>query len=77
MTTLTFKLSLSEQLAEAYKQTLPSDKVKIKQLVNQLLEKTLLQNDARRNMYAVLAELHAEAKNNGLTDELLDELTAN
>lgn len=76
MTTLTFKLSINEQLAEAYKKAQPAEKLKIKYLFNQLLERALLHDQNRKNMYTILAELHVEAKYNGLTDDILEEILA-
>ena len=76
MTTLTLKIPIKEQLAEAYRKAHPSEKLKIKHLFNLLLEKTLLHDQARSNMYAVLTELHVEAQKNGLTDDILEEILA-
>ncbi len=76
MTTLTFQIDINEQLATAYHQAAPAEKSRIQQQVNALLERALLRETARKKMYFLLDELHAEAKSNGLTDDILAELLA-
>lgn len=76
MTTLTFQIDINDQLAIAYHQSAPSEKSRIKQQMNALLEQALVRDSARKRMYLILDELHAEAKANGLTDEILAELLA-
>jgi transcription-repair coupling factor (superfamily II helicase) len=74
MTTLTLKLEINEQLAEAYKKASPEQKNQIKKIFNALLQKAFLRDKARVDMYAILQELHNEAEINGLSDEILEEL---
>jgi hypothetical protein len=77
MTTLTLKLEVNDHLAEIYRNAKPSEKSKIKALFNTMLEKALTRDKTRQKMYAVLDDLHAEALQNGLTDDVLEELLSN
>ncbi len=72
--TLTLKLNINEHLAEIYRNADPSEKSKIKKMLNAFLERTLSQDKNRQKMYAILDDLHAEAHENGLTDDMLDKI---
>jgi hypothetical protein len=76
MTTLTFQIDINDQLANAYYQSAPAEKSLIQQQINALLERAFLRDQARKRLPFLLDELHAEAKANGLTDEILAELLA-
>lgn len=75
MTTLTFKLQIEEQLALAYRNAKKEERLTIKKQVNQYIEH-ILREQARTRLYLVMAEMHAEAEANGLTEEIIDEILA-
>lgn len=74
MTTLILEIQAKEQLAEAYRNALPTAKNEINEFINFWLERALLRKKASHKMFAILDELHDEAEANGLTDAELDEL---
>ncbi len=82
MTTLILEIQAKEQLAEAYRNALPSAKNEINAFINLWLERALLRKKASHNMFAILDELQDEAEANGLIDaekkpsDLLDTLNA-
>jgi hypothetical protein len=76
MTTLTFQIDINDKLARAYYQSAPAEKSLIKRQINALLERALLRDAARKKLPILLDELHAQAKANGLTDDILAELLA-
>ena len=74
MTTLVLEIQAKEQLAEAYRNALPTAKNEINEFINFWLERALLRKKASHKMFAILDELHVEAEANGLTDDELNEL---
>ncbi len=74
MTTLVLEIEAKEQLAEAYRNALPTAKKEINAVINFWLERALLRKTASQTMFSLLDELHAEAEANGLTDDILEDL---
>jgi hypothetical protein len=75
MTALTLTLQTNEAVALRYRQSKKIDKAIIKAQLQRIMEHLIFQDVARKEMYNVLAELHEDAKNNGLTDDVLDGIT--
>jgi hypothetical protein len=76
MTTLTLKLETNDSVAAAYRSAKPSEKSRMKAYLHVLLEQFIVRERARVEMYSALDKLHDEAENNGLTDDIIEELLA-
>ena len=74
MTTLILEIQAKEQLAEAYRNALPSAKNEINEFINLLLERALLRKKVSHKMFAILDELHDETEANGLTEAVIEPL---
>jgi hypothetical protein len=77
MVALTLTFQTDETVALTYRQAKKTDKATIKARFRRIMEHFILQENARKEMYSILELLHKEAQTNGLTDEMLDELTMN
>ena len=75
MTTLTLKLQLDESLALAYRQAQPKEKKELKKLFERLLSNKF-RKKAIEDMIQRMDEIGKEAKANGLTEEIIDEILA-
>jgi hypothetical protein len=76
MTTLTLKLEANDIVAAAYRSAKPAEKSRMKAYLHVLLEQFIVRERARVEMYSALDKLHDEAENNGLTDDIIEELLA-
>ena len=75
MTTLTLKFQLDEQLAIAYKQALPKEKLALKKLFEKFLAINL-RKQAVEEFLLLTQNIGKEAEANGLTEELIEEILA-
>ncbi len=76
MAILTLKIEEDELLIAAYRNAKPAVKREIKKGLIAFLKHTLVRDNARSKMYAILDELHDEAEANGLTEDKIAELLA-
>jgi hypothetical protein len=76
MTTLTLELETNETVAAAFRNTQFADKTRLNAYLHLLLEKYILREKARLDMFSTLEKLHDEAESNGLTDDIIEELLA-
>ena len=75
MTTLTLKFQLDEQLAIAYKQALPKEKLALKKLFEKFLAINLRKQTVEEFLL-LTQSIGKEAEANGLTEELIEEILA-
>ena len=71
MTTLTLKFQLDEQLANAYKNALPQEKIALKKLFERFLAINL-RKQAVEDFLLLTQSIGKEAEANGLTEEMID-----
>ncbi len=76
MTTLTLKFEVEEHWVNTYRKAKPSEKSRIKALIQDLFKHALFQDKARHDMYSALDKLHDEAESNGINDDIIEELLA-
>lgn len=75
MTTLTLRLQLDEHLAMAYKKATSDEKEDIKRLFERLIDNRF-RKQAIEDMIQRMDALGKVAEDNGLTEELIDEILA-
>ena len=75
MTTLTLEFQLDEELAVAYQQALPKEKVALKKLVEGFLNKNLRKKEVE-GFLQLTQDIGKEAEANGLTEAIIDEILA-
>lgn len=76
MTTLTLKFEIEEHWIDTYRKAKPSEKLRIKALIQDLFKHALFQDKARHDMYSALDKLHDEAEKNGINDDIIEALLA-
>ena len=75
MTTLTLEFQLDEELAVAYQQALPKEKVALKKLVEGFLNKNLRKKEVE-DFLQLTQDIGKEAEANGLTEAIIDDILA-
>ena len=75
MATLTLEFQLDEELAVAYQQALPKEKVALKKLVEGFLNKNLRKKEVE-GFLQLTQDIGKEAEANGLTEAIIDEILA-
>ena len=75
MATLTLEFQLDEELAVAYQQALPKEKVALKKLVEGFLNKNLRKKEVE-DFLQLTQDIGKEAEANGLTEAIIDEILA-
>ena len=73
MATLTLEFQLDEELAVAYQQALPKEKVALKKLVEGFLNKNLRKKEVE-DFLQLTQDIGKEAEANGLTEAIIDEI---
>ena len=75
MATLTIEFQLDEELAVAYQQALPKEKVALKKLVEGFLNKILRKKEVE-DFLQLTQDIGKEAEANGLTEAIIDDILA-
>lgn len=66
-------IKVDDEVAKAYREAAPNQQQKIQSLVNDLL-KQIIQS---KTLDEIIQQMQIEAKNNGLTQEILDDILQN
>lgn len=66
-------IKVDDEVAKAYREAEPNQQQKIQSLVNDLL-KQIIQS---KTLDEIIQQMQIEAKNNGLTQEILDDILQN
>jgi hypothetical protein len=73
MTTLTLRLQLDENLVSAYRQAKPEEKEDLKNLFQRLLTNKFRKQEIE-DMIQRMDDIGNEAQENGLTEDMIDEI---
>jgi hypothetical protein len=73
MTTLTLRLQLDENLVSAYRQAKPEEKEDLKNLFQRLLTNKFRKREIE-DMIQRMDDIGNEAQENGLTEDMIDEI---
>jgi hypothetical protein len=73
MTTLTLRLQLDENLVSAYRQAKPEEKEDLKNLFQRLLTNKFRKREIE-DMIQRMDDIGNEAQENGLTEDIIDEI---
>ncbi|WRH68051.1 MAG: hypothetical protein RSE13_07200 [Planktothrix sp. GU0601_MAG3] len=69
----TITINVDYEVAKAYREAAPNQQQKIQRLVNDLLKQMIQE----KTLDQIVQQMQTEAKNNGLTQEILDDILHN